>query len=386
MEMSNRLSVKDKLLPFASDIIQNLDQHLITLQIDLSDYCVCKCKGCTHWQWESKTVIDFDMLKKNVLDNLDQFESLQSIVLSGGEPLMYKQVEELCEICHQKYGLKVGIITSGLGRKDVDWKRLSENCSWIRFSVDAFTPERFAYTRGVDMFDTWTKNLDTLLEHNKTTGCNSRLNLTIHEYNTDYFTEGVLDFIESRQIGIYYWLSRELIAAFRNNEMQDFNKEIIYQLHGHKDDHEFENGMYVGRKEGAKTSFIKEAIDRGLDHLINIGNVNDNLKEAIKYESCYAPRIYALINTDGAVFPCCYMYEPVFTPDKQQRQFVIGNVYEQSLLEIYDSNKYLEVAKQFNECQKKFPQCKFCDRYDHVNKYLNEFETDMSTDNKDIFL
>ena len=370
MRMSNKLSVKEKMLPFANNIISSLNQNLITLQIDLSDFCVCKCKGCTHWQWDDKKIIDFNILEKNVLDHLDKFKSLQSIVLSGGEPLMYKRVEDLCEICHKKYGLKVGIITSGLGKKDLDWKRLSENCSWIRFSVDAFTPERFADTRGVDMFSIWTKNLDTLLELNKVTGCNTRLNFTIHEYNYDYFTEGVLDFIEKRNVGIYYWLSRELISAFKANEKEDILDEIT-------------NHVY---HFASKMSFINEAEKRNIDHLINVKNVDINLRKPIEYKSCYAPRMYALINIDGAVFPCCYMYEPVFTPDKQQRQFVIGNIFELSLPEIYNSEKYLEIAKQFNECNKKFPQCKFCDRYDHINAYLNEFESDMSTENKHIFL
>ena len=130
MNASNRLSASEKLTPFASNIVQSLEQNLITLQLDLSDYCVCKCKGCTHWQWDDKKVLDFDVLKNNVLNELPKFKSLQSIVLSGGEPLMYKQVEEVCKMCHQDYGLKVGIITSGLGRKDLDWKTAYKSTGW----------------------------------------------------------------------------------------------------------------------------------------------------------------------------------------------------------------------------------------------------------------
>ena len=343
-KMSNNLTANEKLAPFAYDVITEKNkQHLLTLQIDLTDYCVCKCRGCSHWQWENKQALDYGKLQTNVLHHLSNLKDLQSVVLSGGEPLMYKQVEDVCEQCKRNYGLNVGIITSGLGKSNLDWKRLSENCSWIRLSVDAFTPERFHFTRGVNLFEKWTKNLDTLLELNKSTECATRLNFTIHEYNVDYFTENVLEFIDKRNVGIYYWISRELIEAFRLNQREDIRQKII-------------DGMSKLKDE--RIDFAR--VTKHLNH-----------QNTIQYKSCYIPQLFALITTDGAVFPCCYMYEPVFSLDKQQKQFVIGNICNNTITEIYESDQFKRIMDTFYNCNKKFSQCQYCDRFDHINNFLN---------------
>jgi len=366
-DMSNNLTSQEKILPFASSIVNDMQQHLITLQIDLTDNCVCKCKGCSHWQWDDKKSLDYDILKKNVLDNLGAFRDLQSIVLSGGEPLMYRHIEEICKQINVKIDIitsglgrrndvKIGIITSGLGRRNVDWKVLSENCEWIRFSVDGFTRERFHETRGVDLFDKWVENLDTLLELNKNTDCKTRLNYTIHEYNYKHFHKNVLDFVKAHNVGIYFWLSRELISDFR-----------------------------LGKQTEVK-DFIVEHMPK--DELIDDNNVLKHIegRNTIEYESCYIPRMFALIASDGLVFPCCYMYEPVFTLDNQERKFALGNINEKPLSAMYSGQKFREIARLFHNCQKSFSQCKYCDRYDYINKYLNDFEKAASTENKSIFL
>lgn len=368
----SKLNAEQKMQRYANQVVSSEKASIVTLQLDLTDFCVCKCKGCEHWKWPTKTKLSTEIIEKNVLPFIKNSETLQSVVFSGGEPLLHPDVEDIAKTI-KSYGKHVGIITSGLGKANLNLKTLSENCSWIRFSSDGFNSESYAETRGVDLFNQWTSNLKTLLDFNKMTNCKTRINVTIHEYNYTKFTDNLYQFLtkEKLDVEVYFWLSREFIDIYRKSGKDSISDLLIS---------EYTNKILLDLMK-LKNSF--EEYD-GHNKRIDISNVSKHIngQNIIMYKSCFVPQLFLLIASDGNVFPCCYMYEPVFTMDQQQLQYVVGNINEQSIDEILLSEKYKSIVKDFRECNKKFAQCKFCDRFDHINKHLNN----INTSNDPIFL
>lgn len=82
------------------------------LRISITSACNMKCTYCHN---EGNLQINF--LTKNEIENLviaaDKF-NLKSVRITGGEPLIHPEIEEICKTLSEKYNLKVSINTNGI--------------------------------------------------------------------------------------------------------------------------------------------------------------------------------------------------------------------------------------------------------------------------------
>jgi len=92
--------------------------------------------------------MDIDVLRRLFGELKDQ--DVRNLELSGGgEPLVHPEITELFDLAIQ-CGFRVGLVTNGypLVGSDLLKERVAECCSWIRFSVDAFTDPGFQRVHG----------------------------------------------------------------------------------------------------------------------------------------------------------------------------------------------------------------------------------------------
>jgi len=120
----------------------------VTLTIDLTNRCNNKCPHCISYLKNSE-----DINYKTVLRILKDAKNMgvRGIVITGGgEPLLYERLSDIIQI-GTNINLKFGMITSGqdIGRRDEEWIDILSNLTWIRFSLDAGTPERYKKTHGL---------------------------------------------------------------------------------------------------------------------------------------------------------------------------------------------------------------------------------------------
>jgi radical SAM protein with 4Fe4S-binding SPASM domain len=125
------------------------------IQVDLEAYCPHSCEFCTYrnvnWQGHgmdfvepSKRVPEATGLPKDVALRLPREmdeAGISSIELTGGgEPMVYPYIREFLEELARYPHLQVAIVSNGAAL-NASLQGHLKNLKWIRFSVDAITPE-----------------------------------------------------------------------------------------------------------------------------------------------------------------------------------------------------------------------------------------------------
>lgn len=135
-----------------------------SLQVAPTEHCTLRCKFCSVANRSKKYVFDFEKLKEATFKFL--LLGTQTVeITGGGDPLCYKQLNEYLEYL-VKHGIKIGLITNGIGinrviRKDllnkIDWIRISSNT--LDYKDELELPEGYTGTLGFSYC--WTEGLST---------------------------------------------------------------------------------------------------------------------------------------------------------------------------------------------------------------------------------
>jgi len=122
----------------------------IYVEISPVSYCNHRCQFCG---------LDFAQAERISLDTAETCHSLKemarfgvkSVMFAGeGEPLLHPGLPEMVAAAKES-GLDVSITTNGsLGTQEI-WQSIIPHLSWLRFSVDAGSPEVYARVHGVGL-------------------------------------------------------------------------------------------------------------------------------------------------------------------------------------------------------------------------------------------
>ncbi len=86
----------------------NRNKKLENVAVMLTNRCNLSCKHCCASQIMSEKDISFDIVRKVVELNPHQ------ICITGGEPLLYKNIEEVLKFIKKHYNGKLLLATNGL--------------------------------------------------------------------------------------------------------------------------------------------------------------------------------------------------------------------------------------------------------------------------------
>jgi MoaA/NifB/PqqE/SkfB family radical SAM enzyme len=276
--------------------------------------CNLRCVFCNWWRSSIRELETRDALK--VIDQLADFDVV-AVDFSGGEPTLRKDLEVLAGRARE-YGVYTILSTNGTTITGPRAKSLSEVFDVVNISLDGFEHTHDS-TRGiVGTYSRVLKSIQYLRENDVKVG----IDLTIYSANVDEVFQlfkslmGVVDFVSFQPV-MPYPPPVELKPEVEKVSM------LVKSLMKLKD---------YAPQFIAPTKWYIETVERYFQGIMD--------------KICDAGTLYAMVDPDGTLLAC-----------NAVRGSIIGNIAENSLRDLWFSEKRANALKAVDECKGCLSQC-----------------------------
>lgn len=313
----------------------------IYIEIGLTNRCNHRCVFCA-LDWFDKQPVDMDTgVIKRALQEMAEC-GVKSVMFAGeGEPLLH---QDLCEIVRyaKSQGLDVAITTNGVLLNRDKLEKILPSLSWIRFSVDAGTPQthKKIHCGGSNDFNRVLANIrDAVQIKNR-----DHLPVVIGAQFLlipDNMTDLVPFITAFKEIGV----DNVQIKPYSQHPLSKNRFVIEYSRYQSIED-------TIRQYESPEFQVIFRS------------QTTDRLMKKRTYEVCYGMPFFTLVEADGSVIPCMMFY--------QNPEFCYGNLNNSSFADIWTGEKRKDVLKKLTK--NAIEQCRDGCRLDAINRYLAQLK------------
>lgn len=313
---------------FASDKILNV-QHLdrvaawakgenvapITLELDMTDRCNHFCPGCAGGRLGEIDQVNPD----SVVEQAAKMGVKSIIFTGGGEPLVNKDTPRMIGKV-KDLGMDVALITNGSVFTPEIGEAILKNCTWVRISLDASTPEEYEATHGLPAGG-----------FNKVVG------------NMRKFAE-LRDQLGSEcTVGAGYLTNAKLVGGMLHaTEMcRDAGLDYIQFRPFHYDMTDIY--PYLGACQELATDRFQVLYSKHKYDAIAKGDTSRG------YDKCLGQQFAAVVQSNGEMAVCCHF--------RGNRRLAIGNLNNQSMQEVWDSERRQKIVDSI-DVHKCLPLCR----------------------------
>jgi sulfatase maturation enzyme AslB (radical SAM superfamily) len=330
-------------LELASSIVRGENPYPVSFEMDLSNICNHDCVWCMYKDFMRKNhAMMPERTSFSIVEEIIRLGAKSITFTGGGEPLTHPETIELLPYIRQ-HNVSVALITNGglLDRKKCH--TVVKNCSYIRISMDAATPEthsKLHRTKNIakDNLPVITDHIRELvhLKRELNTGIKIGVGYLVHPANT----VEILQFVHTmKNIGVDYIQIRPVCNINGNQKrlmIRQSKPQIAESLK--LQSHDFDIFPMLHRFDEV------QAINRG-------------------YETCYAHALVGIIAADCSVYVCCQL--------KGNEKFVLGNLRESTFQDIWHSERRKSIITNIDA--KHCPPCRY-GRYNEVLEYMADEE------------
>jgi len=287
--------------------------------------CNLKCSHC--YINATKGELKGELTNAEAKRLMDQIAEVSRplLILSGGEPLLRRDIYELIQYGTNK-GFRMGLGSNGSLINEIVAKKLKDaGVKTVSISLDSCDPEKHDAFRGVK--GSWQKavNAITALKQN---GLLVQVNTTVTQQNHGEIDE-IMSFTE--QIGVENFHLFFLVPTGRGTKFDDISpaqyENMITSTFAKTGKHK------LNVRPSCAPQFMRIAKAMGLD-----------MKQWIR--GCLAGLYYCRVYPNGDITPCPYL------PTK------LGNIKEKTFSEIWFNSEVFKNLRDFNTLKGK---CGVCD-------------------------
>jgi len=244
---------------------------------------------------------------------------VKAISITGeAEPTMNPAVYDAI-IEGSRAGLSIGLATWGGMIKKEKITDLAENLVWIRFNISAGSEESYEKIHGTSRanFKKVIGNIRRFVDLKNKTGLPITVGLQMVTMPW-YASEAVSLAKLGRELGVDYLEVKHCSDTFDGKLGVEFN------------DYE------------KVTDVLKEAENVSTDIfrvIVKWGKILAGKKK--NYDTCYCACNFMLrMSGNGVIYPCAQFF------DTRSEEFAIGSILEKSFIDIYNSDRYMDVMKR----------------------------------------
>ncbi len=316
--------------------LENKDCPPIYVEIGLTNICNHKCIFCgLDWARGTNT-LDTNNLVENLKNMADY--GVKSICYSGaGEPCLHPDFALIARKT-KELGIDVSFSTNTTLFNEKKALETLPYTSWIRFSIDAATPETHSKIHGCSLedFPIILENLKKAVEikRNNNYPVTLGVQFLLLEENAD-------ELIKLAEILKKIGVDNLQVKPYSQNPKSINKFSIDYN----------------------KFISLKEKLDALSDDKFKVHfrlHRIDSVSHEQDYPECYGLPFFAVINEKGNVEPCHLYYD--------DEEFAYGNINESLFSQIWQSEKRQEILEKLRKLG--VHDCKKGCRLDLINKYL----------------
>lgn len=302
------------------------DTRPVFMGIDMTNVCNHRCPMCNGAPGEleaDRSSLPFEMLEKLAAD----CKTLGVKAVSfggGGDASCHPRAAEVIRLFHAN-GIETSLFTNAQRLTDELQAAVVDCCSWVRISLDADGPEMFNATHGMDARD-WEKvlaNVRNVVALRAAKGSPIVIGTSFligsHTKSGIYGAASV-----ARELGVDYIRMRPFFTwngdlPFAVAEAE----EVLAELDRAR---ALSTDNFVVSYPRARTEWVQERAPK------------------INYEKCRIHHFITEVNADGGVHLCCHT--------KYKDKYRLGSLHENSLLEIWESDRRKQVYENidFHDC------------------------------------
>jgi len=283
-----------------------------------------------------------------VFSNLTRFllearaMGLKAVTWSGGgEPTTYNRILDAVQEAANA-GLEQGLMTNGLYPSSYV-PVLGTHLRWLRVSLDTLDAEKYAYHKRSDGLAAVLRNIEQVVRYPARVG----INMNLAPWNVGEM-RAMAEW--SRDVGASYFQVRPTLGLpfeLRDNEPYREQPRLEWLHKVRPLLQEVESIRSEGFRVCVSWDKFKDLEDP------NFGR---------SYQQCLAHHFVCVLNADGDLCVCMYHLG--------DNRFSFGNIYEQSVADIWYGQKRQQVLELCNE-QLDLETCQVCCKGHEINKFLH---------------